>query len=326
VTHEPEPAGEPAATAPSDGERAEPAVAREAKESKRSRRPNDLRELPQGIDSEPLSAIGMAFAMAGARLELEEAEQAAAAVAASEASAANDEAEAEAAARVTESEAAESTAPESPAGDADSAADELEAAAASVEDVVEDALSTETAPAAGEAEPVGERGGFEILVAGETEGVEAEPGGDAATDAGSAEAMGIRGRKGRLIADITNVDREAVAKLQERGLVTVADLVGGAAAGSERSALAKDIGVDAKLLTEWVNRADLMRIDSVSPEWADLLEESGVDTCKELQHRVPANLLTKMTQVNAEKSVAESVPDVETITSWVAEAERLSAE
>ena len=33
-----------------------------------------------------------------------------------------------------------------------------------------------------------------------------------------------------------------------------------------------------KSVLEWVNHADLMRINGIGPEYADLLEEAGVDT------------------------------------------------
>jgi len=39
-----------------------------------------------------------------------------------------------------------------------------------------------------------------------------------------------------------------------------------------------------------------------------LLEASGVDTVKELQHRVAANLVAKMNEVNAEKNLTRVVP------------------
>ena len=39
--------------------------------------------------------------------------------------------------------------------------------------------------------------------------------------------------------------------------------------------------------------ADLLRLWGVTPDWAELLEACGVDTVKEIKHRVPEDLLEK---------------------------------
>jgi len=51
----------------------------------------------------------------------------------------------------------------------------------------------------------------------------------------------------------------------------------------------------------WVNRADLARVKGVGSEYADLLENSGVDTVPELAQRNPSNLYHKMIEVNEKK-------------------------
>ena len=63
--------------------------------------------------------------------------------------------------------------------------------------------------------------------------------------------------------------------------------------------------------------ADLLRLWGVTPDWAELLEACGVDTVKEIKHRAPDNLLAKMTEVNAEKRLAPTLPTIELVTSWV---------
>mgnify|MGYP002519479438 CR=1 FL=1 len=56
------------------------------------------------------------------------------------------------------------------------------------------------------------------------------------------------------------------------------------------------------------DHADLFRIKGVGPQFAELLEAAGVDTVKELRHRVAANLKAKMEEVNAEKNLVNRVP------------------
>ena len=78
------------------------------------------------------------------------------------------------------------------------------------------------------------------------------------------------------IEEIEGIGPNYAAKLKEAGIATTDQLLakGGAAAG--REALAKNTGIGAAVLLEWVNHADLSRIKGIGWEYADLLEEAGV--------------------------------------------------
>ena len=82
-----------------------------------------------------------------------------------------------------------------------------------------------------------------------------------------------------------------------------------------RKALATQTGIDARQLLEWVNRADLMRIAGVTAAFADLLENCGVDTVRELAQRNAANLYEKLFETAGNES-----PSEEAVTSWIAAA------
>lgn len=71
--------------------------------------------------------------------------------------------------------------------------------------------------------------------------------------------------------------------------------------------------------------ADLMRIKGVGEEYSELLEAAGVDTVKELKHRVPANLTAKMAEVNALKHLVRQVPSEAMVARWIEEAKQLPA-
>lgn len=94
-----------------------------------------------------------------------------------------------------------------------------------------------------------------------------------------------------------------------------------------RKALAEASGVSEKLILEWCNRADLMRVRGVGEEYSDLLEHAGVDTVKELRNRKPANLHAKMLEVNANRrqSLVRRPPSLAEVESWVAHAKTLDA-
>ena len=78
-----------------------------------------------------------------------------------------------------------------------------------------------------------------------------------------------------------------------------------------------------KLILEWVNHCDLFRIKGVGSEYADLLEEAGVDTVAELANRKPDNLFKKIEEVNAEKKLVRRVPALSQVTDWVRQAKEM---
>ena len=127
------------------------------------------------------------------------------------------------------------------------------------------------------------------------------------------------------IAEIKGMEAAIVAKLATAQITTVEQLLAQAGTAAERNALSKQLGVSSSQLTEWVNRADLMRLKGVGTEMANLLEEGGVDSCKELQHRVPANLQAKLKGINDEKKITHHAPTLAQIEAWINEAATFAA-
>jgi hypothetical protein len=71
------------------------------------------------------------------------------------------------------------------------------------------------------------------------------------------------------------------------------------------------------------NHVDLMRIDGVGSEYADLLEAAGVDSIPELAQRNAANLATALAAANDAKKLVRQVPSEASVTKWIAEARTL---
>jgi predicted flap endonuclease-1-like 5' DNA nuclease len=90
-----------------------------------------------------------------------------------------------------------------------------------------------------------------------------------------------------------------------------------------RQELAEATGISDKLILEWVNLADLMRIKGIGEEYSDLLEEAGVDTVPELAQRNAENLYEKLKEVNAEKRLVRQLPGLNQVRSWVDQAKSL---
>jgi predicted flap endonuclease-1-like 5' DNA nuclease len=125
------------------------------------------------------------------------------------------------------------------------------------------------------------------------------------------------------IVDIEGIGEAYAKKLTEAGIPTIEKLLQEGSGPKGRKALAEKTGIHEPLILKWVNRADLARIKGVGSEYADLLEESGVDTVVELGKRVPANLFKKMEEVNATKKLVRKLPVESQVLDWVEQAKKL---
>ena len=109
-------------------------------------------------------------------------------------------------------------------------------------------------------------------------------------------------------------------KLAGAGIATTDDFLEHCCDSKGRKATAEKCDISEKLLLNWANKSDLMRINGVGPQFSELLEASGVDTVKELKHRNAENLAAKMAEVNGEKNLAKSSPSASVVQGWVEEA------
>jgi len=112
-------------------------------------------------------------------------------------------------------------------------------------------------------------------------------------------------------------------KLASAKIATTDDLLRHCGDPKGRKQVSAATGLSEKHLLEWSNMADMMRVSGVGPQFAELLEASGVDTVKELQHRKPENLATKMREVNEAKKLAKASPSASVVERWVEQAKQL---
>lgn len=114
-------------------------------------------------------------------------------------------------------------------------------------------------------------------------------------------------------------------KLRAAGVTTTDGLLEKCAGKSGRAALAKETGIEERLILKWTNHADLFRIPGVGPEFSELLEAAGVDTVKELRNRNAENLYAKIQEVNEAKKLVRRLPSQNQLTAMIEEAGKLAA-
>lgn len=125
------------------------------------------------------------------------------------------------------------------------------------------------------------------------------------------------------IEQIEGIGQAYALKLQEAGIDTTEQLLDRCSKPAGRKALAEETGISPKLILRWTNHADLMRIHGVAGQFAELLEAAGVDTVKELRHRVAANLHTRLLEVNDAKNLCNRVPAETEVARMIAQAKEI---
>lgn len=122
------------------------------------------------------------------------------------------------------------------------------------------------------------------------------------------------------IETIEGVGKVMGDKLRASGVADTASLLAKTSTPKDREALAAKSGISGKLILKFANRADLMRVNGVGEEYADLLEAAGVDTVPELAQRKAEHLLDALNKTNAQKKLVRQTPSLAAVKSWIAAA------
>lgn len=123
------------------------------------------------------------------------------------------------------------------------------------------------------------------------------------------------------VEDVEGIGQGFADKLAGAGVKSTDDLLEQAGTASGRQRLAAATGISADQLLKWANHVDLMRLDGVGAEFAELLEAAGVDSPAELAQRNAANLAQTFQELDAARpNTVRRVPSEATVAGWIAEA------
>lgn len=125
------------------------------------------------------------------------------------------------------------------------------------------------------------------------------------------------------LTNVEGIGEVYAGKLKKLGITKTHDLLSEGATPAGRKKIADASGISSKLILEWVNMVDLFRVKGIGEEYADLLEEAGVDTVPELAQRNPENLYQQLLKTNAEKNLVRRSPGLSEVKSWVTQAKKL---
>ncbi|TGN07014.1 DUF4332 domain-containing protein [Leptospira ilyithenensis] len=124
------------------------------------------------------------------------------------------------------------------------------------------------------------------------------------------------------LEDIEGIGPKYANILRKAGVRSIGDFLKKTKAPQGRKDLAKSTGILEKLILEWANHVDLFRIKGIGEEYADLLEEAGVDTVVELSKRKPGSLYDTIKAINDKKKLVRQLPSGSKVEDWVLQAKK----
>jgi predicted flap endonuclease-1-like 5' DNA nuclease len=125
------------------------------------------------------------------------------------------------------------------------------------------------------------------------------------------------------LKDIEGVGPVYAKTLRGAGVATTDALLKQGATPRGRKEIGDKTGISHSLILEWVNHVDLFRVRGVQEEYADLLEEGGVDTVPELAQRNAEKLYQRLAEVNKEKRLVRRLPARAEVVNWIEQARQL---
>lgn len=125
------------------------------------------------------------------------------------------------------------------------------------------------------------------------------------------------------IIQIEGVGEAYAEKLNAAGIKTTDELLEKCATPKGRKEVEEATGIAHGFILKWTNHADLMRINGVAGQFAELLEAAGVDTVKELRNRKAENLQPKLQEINDQKGLCNRVPAVSEVERMIEQAKEL---
>jgi len=123
------------------------------------------------------------------------------------------------------------------------------------------------------------------------------------------------------LAQLRGLTASEVGALKRAGITNNVQLLDAAKTRTLERKLAKTTGITASRMREAVNRADLVRLDGLGPAGADLFENAGVNSVKELAQRNPSSLHEALVRYAASRTeLGYSVPSAGQVKALVTKA------
>ena len=119
------------------------------------------------------------------------------------------------------------------------------------------------------------------------------------------------------IDSINGMTHTEATKLRRARVRTTVTFLQIASTRSGRALLTKETGITSPKLLHWAKRAELMKIKNLGRDYADLLEEVGVESVTDLKRRNPESLHEMMNNANQAKKIVDRMPSLKRVANWI---------
>jgi len=124
---------------------------------------------------------------------------------------------------------------------------------------------------------------------------------------------------------VSGIGASYAARLRDSNLYTLQGLIMSARYDEWREDIAKkisnaDVRMVKGLILRWIRIGHLMRFKSCKEQWAELVYECDVKTSADMAQQNATALLEKMKAVNVQKNLCQTMPSVNYINTWIAQA------
>jgi predicted flap endonuclease-1-like 5' DNA nuclease len=125
------------------------------------------------------------------------------------------------------------------------------------------------------------------------------------------------------ISDIRDIGPEEAAMLRKLGIRSTNAFLEAAATLKGRKHLHAETGIPEEKLLKWANHADRLRIKGMGAKQAELLQEIGVVTVRELRHRNAKRLAEAIRAANGKRLRLQILPSERATRRWIEQAQKL---
>ncbi|HAT8178566.1 TPA: DUF4332 domain-containing protein [Legionella pneumophila] len=125
------------------------------------------------------------------------------------------------------------------------------------------------------------------------------------------------------LIELEGIGPKYAEMLRRVGIESQEDLLRVCSGRRGRFRVAEQTGISHKLILKWTNQADLARVNGINEEYAELLEQAGVDSIPELAHCNPEQLYSSLKEKNEKCHLVQHIPGLSQVVTWVEQAKKL---
>ncbi len=125
------------------------------------------------------------------------------------------------------------------------------------------------------------------------------------------------------IVDLTRLEAKYVSALKSRGVHSTDSLLRHASTARARGALSRQTGIPEDLIDEWVNMADLMRVNGLGESYCFLLKAAGVRRLEDLRQARADQLFRAIEGVDNYEKWVGRLPSFRRVRSWIDASRRI---